>query len=178
MNRTEFISIQNNIRKIYKYIMDDADGREIQNMCAEPVFIMDTGIYDSENYLLSIIDRLLSDLSTVGVKFEWMTNDDDDTNPFKPILRYKLDGDSKIHHLPAFYFPIYINEYDDILCIILRLTYASHLAIYAYEIPAKIIATKDYMCEYFGSHPYTFGMMASDELNDVCELFKTIGGFI
>ena len=102
----------------------------------------------------------------------------DEMTELPRLAYYEGKGIQTVKDLPALYFPVHMNDDNDIMCIGLRAGSKGILGIYMYEINAMRISTKEKMLEVFGSHPYVFGMMPPKMMSDVCDIFKTIGSFI
>ena len=172
MTRKDRLEIQEILRAVYERASaaepETADytyPRFIENVMPTP-----------ENYLVTdtivYLFRRLSECTDINVLLY------DEMTEIPRLAYYEGKGIQTIKDLPALYFPVHINDDNDIICIGLRTGSKGILGIYMYEINAMRISTEEKMLEVFGSHPYVFGMMPPKMMFDVCDIFKTIGSFI
>ena len=103
-----------------------------------------------------------------------------------PLITYTLNNfKSENHFTPALYFPIGLTEcpagesgHVGIDTIILKTEGRCILRIYEHVIPSAYLGTSELIMKYTAQRPHIFGIMDSFVSCDVCEIFKTIGGFI
>ena len=172
MTRKDRLEIQEILRAVYERASaaepETADytyPRFVENVMPTP-----------ENYLVTdtivYLFRRLSECTGINVLLY------DEQTEMPRLAYYEGKGIQTIKDLPALYFPVHINDDNDIICIGLRTGSKGMLGVYMYEINAMRISTKEKMLEVFGSHPFIFGMMPPKMMSDVCDIFKTIGSFI
>lgn len=174
MNMKTKIEIQNLLHLIY------------ENVCAANPNIADyTEHQFVENLLAPPHNTILTD--TI---FRFLDLLDNNTDIHISIFDNQEDGDiiTRLTYyegnhiqtridLPALYFPVAIKATDDIMCVGLK-SMGPIVAVYALELSANQISTKEKMLELYGSRPHIFGMMPPKMTSDVCDIFKKIGGFI
>jgi hypothetical protein len=97
-----------------------------------------------------------------------------------PLITYALNNfKSKNQFTPALYFPIGLTECPvGVDTIVLKTEGRCILRIYEHIIPASNLGSSELIMKYTAQRPHIFGIMDSFVSCDVCEIFKTIGGFI
>jgi len=97
-----------------------------------------------------------------------------------PLIAYSLNNfKSKNQFTPALYFPIGLTECPvGVDTIVLKTEGRCILRIYEHIIPASHLGSSELIMKYTAQRPHIFGIMDSFVSCDVCEIFRTIGGFI
>lgn len=151
--------------------------------------VRDLGLYNTHDtissngisYKIKEMTRYLSEISRFKVSLV-----SDDQSDEGPLITYTLNNfKSKDHFTPALYFPIGLTEYPDdtkdhvgVDTIVLKTEGTCLLRIYEHVIPAAYLGSSELIMKYTAQRPHIFGIMDSFVSCDVCEIFKTIGGFI
>ena len=183
MDRHEVIKMTNKINAIRSDVA--LIGKDIEYSDG----VRDLGTFDihdtiSSNGISYKIKEMMDYLSEISrFKVSLVSDAEFDKGP---LITYTLNNfKSENHFTPALYFPIGLTEcpagesgHVGIDTIILKTEGRCILRIYEHTIPASYLGTSELIMKYTAQRPHIFGIMDSFVSCEVCEIFKTIGGFI
>ena len=137
--------------------------------------IHDTISSNGISYKIKEMMEYLSEISRFKVSLV-----SDDQHDKGPLITYMLNNfKSTDHFTPALYFPIGLTECPvGVDTIVLKTEGRCILRIYEHIIPASHVGSSELIMKYTAQRPHIFGRMDSFVSCDICEIFKTIGGFI